>query len=136
MSELKIIRLHHEDGKNRFYQGIDKDGNIRFTYPSVTTILDATVPKDSYLIKWIRQQGIGGQAIFEKAAEDGNQVHVAIDALVNGRAVASEGMSEKVKRCTQAFIDWHKEFKPKMISSEKMVYNMDEKICRRLRFCL
>ena len=127
MTDLKIIRLDNENGGGRFYQGVDEKGNIKFTFPSVTTVLDAAVPKDSYLINWIRQQGIGGQAIFEKAAEEGTEVHVAIDSLLNGQAVASEGMSPKVKKCVQAFIDWHEEFKPKMISSEQMVYNMDER---------
>jgi len=125
--DLKIIRLDSDSNGWRFYQGIDEKGNIKFTFPSVTTILDGAVPKDGYLIKWIREQGIGGQAIFEKAAEDGTEVHEAIDQLLHGGVVSSENMNDKVKKGIQAFIDWHEEFKPKMISSEQMVYNMDER---------
>ena len=125
--DIIIQRIDSEDDR-RFYQGIDKDGKIHWAYPSVTTILDATVPKDNYLINWIRVNGIGGQAIFEKAAEDGTEVHEAIEVLLNGGQVpVSENMRLKVKRCIQAFIDWYNEFKPKTIATEQIVVNHQEK---------
>lgn len=126
-NEIIVNRLDDENGGMRFYQGVAKDGTVLFTFPSVTTILDAAVPKDSYLVRWIREQGIGGQAIFETAADEGEASHISIETLLNGGTVPSEGMTPKVKKCVQAFIDWYNEFKPKIISTEQMVYNMDER---------
>jgi predicted RecB family nuclease len=121
---IKIKRLDNDTSGRRFYQASDKD-KVIFTYPSVTTILDETVPKDAFLIKWIREQGIGGQAIFEKAAEEGTEAHVAIEELLNGGVVPTEDMSPKVKKCVQAFIDWHELHKPETLETEQIVYNME-----------
>lgn len=105
----------------RFYEGVNKAGEQTWCYPSCTTIIDAVYPKDSFLIQWIREQGLGGQAIFEKAGEEGTEAHIAIDALVRGEGVDAREMSEKVKKCIQAFIDWTKEFNPKFLASEEML---------------
>ncbi len=121
MSDLIIKRLDNDSGGRRFYQGVEDDGTIRFTYPSVTTILDEVVPKDSFLIKWIREQGIGGQAIFEKAGEEGTQAHEAIEALLRGGQMISEDMTPKVKKCVQAFVDWYNENKPETLETEQIV---------------
>ena len=114
------------DGR-RFYEKIrpKEDGTEERVacYPSVTTKLDDVVPKDAFLIKWIREQGLGGQAIFEKAGDEGTEVHIAIDRLIRGEPVLTEGMELKVKRRVQAFIDWVHEFKPKFIESEVMLWN-------------
>jgi predicted RecB family nuclease len=117
---MEIKRIDNDTGGRRFYQG-EENGKVIFTFPSVTTILDETVPKDTFLIKWIREQGIGGQAIFEKSAEDGQRVHEIIEDLLNGGQVATEDLEEKVKKCVQAFLDWHKEFKPETLETEQIV---------------
>ena len=110
------------DGK-RFYEGLNDEGVREWCYPSVTTKIDAVYPKDAFLIQWIREQGIGGQAIFEKAGDEGTEAHIAIDRLIAGHKVPTELMELKVKRCVQAFIDWQNEFKPEFLSSEEMLVN-------------
>ena len=123
----KIIR--RIDGSTegfRFYEGVnDATGEQEWCFPSCTTVIDAVYPKDSYLIQWIREQGLGGQAIFEKAGEEGTEAHIAIDALIQGKEVRTEGMSEKAKRCVQAFLDFCDEMKPEFLKSEEMLANKE-----------
>ena len=111
----------------RYYEGVNDEGQRVWCYPSVTTKIDAVYPKDAFLIQWIREQGLGGQAIFEKAGEEGTESHIAIDALIRGEAVSTLEMSDKAKRCVQAFIDWAKEFNPKFLASEEMLVNHELK---------
>lgn len=110
----------------RFYEGVklvvDTEQRV-WCYPSVTTKIDAVYPKDAFLIKWIREQGLGGQAIFEKAAEEGTEAHIAIDNMLKGQEIPTFGMSESVKKAIQSFLDWCEEFKPVFIESETMVVN-------------
>lgn len=110
----------------RFYEGIKliDDQEVRvWCYPSVTTKIDAVYPKDAFLIKWIREQGLGGQAIFEKAADEGTEVHIAIDEMLQGKVIPTFDMSDKVKKSIKAFLDWCEEYKPIFLESETMVVN-------------
>lgn len=116
-----IRRIDNSVDGWRFYEGIDENEAQLWIYPSCTTKIDAVYPKDSFLIQWIREQGLGGQAIFEKAGEEGTEAHVAIDTLLRGENVLTLEMSLKVKRSVQAFIDWYKKFNPKIIASEEML---------------
>jgi len=124
MDQDIIRRIDGTDGK-RWYRGIkvDHEGSEHtlWEYPSYTTVLDATYPMDQYLIRWIREQGIGGQAIFEKAGEEGTEAHISIESLAYGKQVETLLMSDKVKACVQSFIDWATEFKPKFIDCETVV---------------
>lgn len=121
---MNIIRRIDDsiDGR-RFYEEITKEDERVWCYASHTTKIDEVYPKHPFLLQWIREQGIGGQAIFEKAGEEGTEAHIAIDQLIAGHKVSTEMMPLKVKRCVQAFIDWAKEFQPEFISSEEMVVN-------------
>ena len=137
MKQHDFIRRADEDSNGRFYSGIvelrDAKGDptgeeeVLWTYPSNTTVLSEAYPMDSYLIKWIRENGLQGQAIFEKAAREGTAAHIAIDSLLNGEKLDSGDYSPKEKRCIQAFIDWHTEFKPKIIATEQIVVNHEFK---------
>lgn len=110
----------------RYYEGLvtkaSKECRV-WCYPSVTTKVDAVYPKDAFLIKWIREQGLGGQAIFEKAAEEGTESHIIIDRMIKGERIPTEDLSDSVKKYVQAFIDWAEEFKPEIILSEEMLVN-------------
>jgi hypothetical protein len=121
-----IRRIDGLDGR-RWYSAIKTDHEGKehplWCYKSFTTMIDTVYPKDSYLINWIREQGQGGQAIFEKAAEEGTEAHIAIERLINGDLVETVLMSDKVKKCVQAFINWTEEFKPKFLSVEEIVYS-------------
>lgn len=126
-----IRRIDSSVDGRRFYEGVnivDGEEHRQWCYPSVTTKIDEVYPKDSFLINWIREQGLGGQAIFEKAGEEGTEVHIAVDKLIKGEKVDTALMPLKVKRCIQAFIDWAKEFKPKFLESETMLVNHEYKV--------
>lgn len=119
-----ITRIDNSSDGWRYYQGLNEETREKlWCYPSVTTKIDAVYPTDPYLLSWIRENGAAGKDKFEKAAEEGTEVHIAIDTLLNGGKVPSGEMSNKVKRCIQAFIDWYIEFKPKVLASEEMVVN-------------
>lgn len=128
MSDTIIRRVDTSTDGRRFYEEIDQEGKRLWCYPSFTTKIDAVYPKDAFLINWIREQGLGGQAIFEKAGEEGTEAHIAIDTLIRGEKVLTEGLSLKVKRCVQAFVDWTIEFKPEFLESEVMVVNHELKV--------
>lgn len=126
MSNSFIRRIDSSVDGRRFYEGItvvEDEERRQWCYASVNAKVDAVYPKDSYLIQYLREAGLGGQAVFEKAGEDGTEAHIAIDALIRGEKVSTELMELKVKRCVQAFVDWAHEFKPQFIESEAMVVN-------------
>ncbi len=122
-----IRRIDNSVDGWRFYEQLNEKGERTHCYPSNTTKIDAVYPKDAFLVQWIREQGLGGQAIFERAGEEGTEAHVAIDALIRKKKVATEFMSLKVKRSVQAFLDWVQEFKPEFIASEEMLINHEYK---------
>jgi len=126
MKDFIINRLDCDDG-SRFYQAVEKDGKILWAYPSVTHVLDKTYPMDSYLIKWIRENGIAGQFEFQKAADRGTEVHVAIENLLHGDKVSTVDMEKRVAKGIQSFIDWYNETKPKILQSEEIVYNHEHR---------
>lgn len=126
--EVVIQRLDDVGSDSRFYQGVEKDTEeIKWVYPSCTTVIDATFPKSSYLIKWIRENGICGQFEFEKAADIGTKIHATIEQLLMGAAISTENMSFKEKKCVQAFIDWYDEFQPEIIKTEHIVANHQQR---------
>ena len=128
MSDSYIItRLDSESGSTRWYQGEDQDGKVLWTYPSVTSILDDAWPKGAYLMQWARETGLASQAIFEKAGEEGTNVHVSIDLLLHGSKVRIEDMSRKEKKCIMAFLDFLQEMKPNILKAEHMVVNHEHK---------
>jgi len=111
-------------GGDRYYRQYNSDtGETLCCYPSVTTKLSAVYPKDPYLMKWIRQNGMEGEEQFKKSADEGTQVHTIIDQLLHGEKIESEGLSDKVKKCVQAFIDWYQEVKPEILESEITLFN-------------
>lgn len=123
-----FLRRLDDNNGFRFYDLISvnpetKEEAILATYPSVTSKLDAVYPKNPGLIDWIRKNGNEGKEKFEKAGEEGTEVHVSIDLLLKGEVVNSTSMSKKVKKCVQAFIDWYIEFQPVTLKSEQMVYD-------------
>ena len=118
-----IKRLDAPNG--RYYQG-EVDNAVIWTHPSVTTILSAVYPSGYYLEKWIRDNGEHGRIEFEKSADQGTEVHVAIEALLQGREVpVYEDMPNKVKKGIQAFIDWYNAVNPKILATEHIVHGND-----------
>lgn len=125
-NNLIIRRLDGDDENSRFYQGVTKEeGEILWTYPSVTHVLGSVYPMDDYLLKWIRTNGLSGQMEFEKAGKIGTQIHTVIESLLAGTPVRTEGLSFKVKKCVQSFLDWFEEYKPTIIDTEQIVVDHD-----------
>jgi len=125
--ETVIKRIDDYNGL-RFYQEVDKEGKVLWTYPSTTTKLGEVYPSGYYLEKYIRDNGEHGRIEFEKAGDQGTEVHLAIESLLGGGAVSSEGMTNKVLKCVQAFIDWYTEVKPEILLTEHIVVNHDDKV--------
>jgi hypothetical protein len=65
----------------RFYK--DTDGNY---YPSVTTVLDA-YPKGKRFEQWLKDMGNEADDVVERAAQQGTNVHTAIEILLKGGKV-------------------------------------------------
>lgn len=134
-----VRRIDSEDQEGRFYEGVLKDPETEvetrvWAYPSVTTKLGEVYPTGYYLAKWIRDHGDYGRLEFERAADKGTEVHIAINKLLQGELVATVNMPYKVKKCIQAFIDWFIEFKPKVMATEMIVVNHEEKYAGTLDF--
>lgn len=125
MTNIKIQRLDSSGSDSRFYQGVTEEGEVKWVYPSVTSILGDSVPTGHYLAKWQRDNGLYSQVIFEKAGEEGTHAHEIIESLLNRQPVNSEGLPEKVKKCVQSFVDWYNEFQPKILATEQIVVNHD-----------
>lgn len=71
----------------RFYP-YELEDNTTAYLPSVTTILDKAAPKNEMLIKWFKDMPSAEQAIHvQKAAEEGSNVHNALEQYVLGHDV-------------------------------------------------
>lgn len=109
-------------GQDRFYPYEDK------FLPSVTTILGATYPKSKFLIDWQINQGHEeAERILKEAAEEGTKIHEAVEALCKGGIINTEALSDKGKRCVNAFCKWYQDEKPVFIENEIQVYAPDQK---------
>lgn len=65
----------------RFYT-LDKDTY----YPSVTTVLNA-YPKGYHLLEWMKKNGEDSDRILNEAAEQGSNVHNAIEEFLSGKTI-------------------------------------------------
>ena len=122
-----IIRIDGKGTDARFYRGLNEDAEALWTYPSVTSKLKEVYPSGYYLEKYIRDNGEHGRVEFVKAGDDGTEAHIVIERLNKGEELPTLDMNDKVKRCVQAYIDWHHEFKPEVLETEQIVVNHDYK---------
>ena len=102
---------------NRFYT---RNGNF---YPSVTNILQF-FPKNKYFENWLKDVGHNAKFIAQKAADEGTQVHEAIERYVEGEKISwlnEHGYSNyslDVWKMILKFHDFWTTCKPKLIESE------------------
>lgn len=121
-SNLKQITLLDQ----RYYQYNDE------YFPSVSHILSC-YPKGKYFEDWLKSYGLNADAIAEKAAFEGTQVHNAIEQLLLGKEIKwidSKGhanYSLDVWKMILKFIDFYNTFQPEIISSEKQIYSVEHK---------
>jgi hypothetical protein len=102
--EQAILRPTGEITTNdlRFYPYPLPDGSIKYL-PSVTTILDRAAPKHPQLLHWFKEmpkQAI--EQIVRKAADEGSNVHQAIETYLMGHEVSIycvDGMTGEQYQC-------------------------------------
>ena len=102
---------------NRYYQ---RNGKY---YPSVTSILQY-MPKGKFFENWLKDVGHNADIIARKAADEGTQVHDAIERYLQGEKIQlinEEGYSKyslDVWKMILKFHDFWVTFKPTLIESE------------------
>ena len=92
-------------------------------YPSVTSILNF-YPKNGFFHAWLKDVGHNSDIIARKAADEGTQVHNAIEAFLEGKEI--KWMDDKghaiynldVWRMILRFSDFWKTHNPELIASE------------------
>jgi len=92
--------------------------------PSVTRILDETLPMAYGLRRWIGDVGNDfADEKLERAGARGSAIHDACERLLNGIDVnlKEEFPDSKDKKAIVAFVNWVAEFKPIVSATEKVV---------------
>lgn len=124
-----INKIITQLGGERFYPRPDTintaTGEVELNYnPSVTTILSQTFPTSKFLIDWQVEQGKEESArILKEASEEGIAIHQYIEDLCHGQTVDVEPMSDKQRRCVNAFILWFNKVQPQIIVNEIVVHD-------------
>jgi hypothetical protein len=107
---------------SRFYRRDDK------YYPSVTSILNY-FPKNQFFHSWLKDVGHNADIIASKAANEGTQVHTAIDRFLNGDEITwideygKANYSLDVWKMILKFADFWNTHKPELISTEYHVFS-------------
>jgi hypothetical protein len=102
---------------NRYYTRNDK------YYPSVTSILQY-MPKGKFFENWLKDVGHNADVIARKAADEGTQVHDAIERYLQGEKISlinEEGYSKynlDVWKMILKFHEFWTVYKPTLIESE------------------
>lgn len=120
--QLKRIVEHNGEQINFLDQRFYKTEAGEY-YPSVTSILNF-YPKNGFFHAWLKDVGHNSDIIARKAADEGTQVHNAIEAFLNGEEIKwmdSHGhanYSLDVWRMILRFSEFWKTHKPELIASE------------------
>jgi len=126
MKKVKIKQITSIDFDERFYI---KDGKFA---PSVTYLLGCVYPTNKGLMRFIGDVGNErAEQIKNNAGDDGSYVHKSIEQILLGKKISNKEISIKfnrrralkIKRCLKAFLDWHAEYKPETIATEKVIWN-------------
>lgn len=105
-------------GEGRFYPRLQDAGWNK----SVTTVTSAVYPKSKFLIDWQIDTGKEeAERILKEAGEEGTAIHSAIEKLIAGEQISVAGLSDKQKKCVNAFIVWYNEVKPEILAVELRV---------------
>jgi len=107
---------------SRFYR---REGNY---YPSVTSILNY-FPKNQFFHSWLKDVGHNSDIIANKAANEGTQVHNAIDNFLNGKEInwidewGNAQYSLDVWKMILSFADFWNTHKPELIATEYHLFS-------------
>jgi len=111
---------------SRFYR---REGNY---YPSVTSVLNY-FPKNQFFHAWLKDVGHNSDVIANKAANEGTQVHQAIDAFLNGEEIVwldeygNAKYNLDVWRMILKFADFWNTHKPELIATEYHLFSDEHK---------
>jgi len=111
---------------SRFYR---REGNY---YPSVTSVLNY-FPKNQFFHAWLKDVGHNSDVIANKAANEGTQVHQAVDAFLNGEEIVwldeygNAKYNLDVWRMILKFADFWNTHKPELIATEYHLFSDEHK---------
>jgi hypothetical protein len=111
---------------SRFYR---REGNY---YPSVTSILNY-FPKNQFFHSWLKDVGHNSDIIAAKAANEGTQVHTAIEEFLQGNEITwidgngSAKYSLDVWKMILKFADFWNTHKPELITAEYHLFSDEHK---------
>ncbi len=124
-----ITRVEQYSFDERYYQREIEPGLFEYA-PSMTYVLGSVYPAHE-LADWRGDVGNKrADEIMNEAGEEGTFVHESIEAILKGQQITTSDIEQrfsrrrslKIKRCLKAFLDWHAEFKPEIISAEYSVW--------------
>jgi hypothetical protein len=97
-------------------------------YPSVTSILNY-FPKNQFFHSWLKDVGHNSDIIANKAANEGTQVHNAVEAFINGEEINwidEQGNAKynlDVWRMILKFADFWNVHKPELVAAEYHLFS-------------
>lgn len=125
----KVFQLNSKG--HRYYYKFDEDGNPEF-YPSVTTIISQTLPKNDFLIKWIAEKGIEESERYKaERAAYGTFMHAQFEELIINRTYDLDSLKENLKdyieknRLPKDFIYYADDLKKDVLSFAQFVIDYD-----------
>jgi len=121
-SVTRLVKIDYESKRvnildTRYYTKNDK------IYPSVTSILQH-MPKNKFFENWLKDVGHNADFIVKKAADEGTQVHDAIERYLMGEKIEwidGNGYSKyslEVWKMILKFHEFWSTYKPTLIESE------------------
>jgi hypothetical protein len=125
VSKKSITRILNVDPNSKRVSVLDNRFYTRFDeyYPSVTNILQF-MPKGKFFETWLKDVGHNADIIARKAANEGTQVHDAIERYVAGEKITwlnDEGYSNyslDVWKLILKFHEFWSTYKPTLLASE------------------
>lgn len=69
---------------------------------------------------------------WDKSAEIGTKSHAFFEAILNNETVSTEGTEPEVENCVTAFMKWHRDYDPRAISTEMLLYHTGYEFCGTL----
>lgn len=108
---MAIKVFQHENNRvefldQRFYA--DTDGNY---YPSVTTVLEA-YPKGKRFEQWLKDVGNEAEDIVERAAQQGTNVHNAVERMLKGDTIYFIDYTLDEWKMILKYHEFYTEYKP------------------------
>jgi len=135
-----VQRMDYLDTDQRFYYD-EFDNNVRTGKPwkpSLTHIIGEAYPTSEFLIKWRMEKGAQeAERIFKESGDIGTAVHSYINDMLRGTGEARQiravdldveylpHQALKIKRCLMGFMNWVKDYEPKITWMEKAILAPD-----------